>query len=68
MTVYCSPGSSQWIDSRGGRVVVTDAARVAVRRVCRDTGRRPVLLSWPGGAVFASWLDTPAAFDVFIDY
>jgi hypothetical protein len=54
---------------RGGRLVVTDAARDAVRRLCRDTGRQVLLLSWPGGAVcLPSSLYTPTAFDVIIGH
>jgi len=54
---------------RGGRLVVTDAARDAIRRLCRDTGRQALLLSWPGGAVCVpSSLYTPTAFDVIIGH
>jgi hypothetical protein len=49
--------------------MVTDAARDAIRRVCRQTGRQAVLLSWPGGAAcLPSSLYTPAAFDVIIGH
>jgi uncharacterized protein (DUF779 family) len=54
---------------RGGRLVVTDAARDAIRWLCRDTGRQALLLSWPGGAVcLPSSLYTPSAFDVIIGH
>jgi uncharacterized protein (DUF779 family) len=49
--------------------MVTDAARDAISRVCRETGRQALLLSWPGGAVcLPSSLYTPAAFDVIIGH
>ena len=54
---------------RGSRLVVTDAARDAIRRLRRDTGRQALLLSWPGGAVcLPSSLYTPTAFDVIIGH
>jgi hypothetical protein len=68
-TVLRSLDSSERVDVRGGRLVVTDAARDAVRRLCRDTGRQVLLLSWPGGAVcLPSSLYTPTAFDVIIGH
>src|SRR5262249_21707972 len=65
--VQRSRGSSERVDLRGSRLVVTAAARDAIRRLCRDTGRQALLLSWPGGAVcLPSSLYTPTAFDVII--
>jgi hypothetical protein len=69
ITVQRSQSSPERVDMRGGRLVVTDAARDAIRRLCRDTGRQALLLSWPGGAVcLPSSLYTPTAFDVIIGH
>ena len=69
ITVQRSQRTSERVGSRGGRLVVTDAARDAIRRVCRDGGRQALLLSWPGGAVcLPSSLYTPTAFDVIIGH
>ena len=54
---------------RGGRLVVTDGARDAVGRLCREHGRQALLLCWPGGAVcLPLWLYPPPALDVFIGH
>src|SRR5262249_18295129 len=69
ITVQRSRGFSERVETRGGRLVVTDAARDAIRRLCRDTGRQALVLSWPGGAVcLPSSLYTPTAFDVIIGH
>jgi hypothetical protein len=60
ITVQRWRGSSERVEMRGGRLAVTDAARDAIRRLCRDAGRQVLLLSWPGGAVclpFAVYTD-----------
>jgi uncharacterized protein (DUF779 family) len=57
------------VDTRGGRLVVSGAARDAIRRLCCDDGRQALLLCWPGGAVcLPVSLYTPAAFDVIIGH
>jgi hypothetical protein len=38
ITVQRSRGFSERVDMRGGRLVVTDAARDAIRRLCRSAG------------------------------
>lgn len=38
--------------SLGARLVVTDRARRAMGRVCRDEGAQVVVLAWPGGATY----------------
>ena len=64
-----SDSSSERGDTRGGRLVVTDAARDAVGRLCRDHGRQALLLCWPGGAVCLPLsLYPPAAFDLIIGH
>ena len=69
MTVQRSVSSLERVDTRGGRLVVTGAARDAIGRLCRDDGRQAVLLCWPGGAVCLPLsLYTPAAFDVIIGH
>jgi uncharacterized protein (DUF779 family) len=68
-TLQRSHGSSERVGMRGGRLVVTDAARDAISRLCRDTGRHALLLSWPGGAVcLPAALYTATAFDVIIGH
>jgi uncharacterized protein (DUF779 family) len=68
-TLQRSHGSSERVDMRGGRLVVTDAARDAISWLCRDSGRQALLLSWPGGAVcLPAALYTPTAFDVIIGH
>ena len=39
-------------DPPGRRLVITDPARKAIERLCRDQGRQAVVLSWPGGATY----------------
>jgi hypothetical protein len=69
ITVRHSRGSWERVDLRGGCLVVTEAARDAIRRLCRETGRQALLLSWPGGAVcLPSSLYAPSAFDVIIGH
>jgi hypothetical protein len=64
-----SDSSLERVDTRGGRFVVTGAARDAIGRLCRDDGRQTVLLCWPGGAVCLPLsLCAPAAFDVIIGH
>ena len=54
---------------RGGRLLVTDAARDAVGRLCRDHGRQALLLCWPGGAACLPLsLYPPAALDGIIGH
>jgi hypothetical protein len=67
--VQRSRGFSERVDLRGSSLVLTDAARDAIRRLCRDTGRQALLLSWPGGAVrLPPSLYTPSPFDVIIGH
>jgi hypothetical protein len=69
ITVQRSDSSLERVDTRGGRLVVSDAARDAIGRLCRDDGRQAVLLCWPGGAAcLPVSLYTPAAFDVIIGH
>ena len=69
ITVQRSDSSLERVDTRGGRLVVTGAARDAIGRLCRDDGRQAVLLCWPGGAVCLPLsLYAPAAFDVIIGH
>jgi hypothetical protein len=64
-----SDSSSERVDTRGGRLVVSGAARHAIGRLCRDDGRQAVLLCWPGGvACLPLSLYTPTAFDVIIGH
>ena len=39
-------------DPPGWRLVITDPARKAIERLCRDQGRQAIVLSWPGGATY----------------
>ena len=64
-----SDSSLERVDTRGGRLVGSGAARDAIGRLCRDDGRQALLLGWPGGAVcLPVSLYTPTAFDVIIGH
>jgi len=53
----------------GRRLAVTDRARHALVRLCRDHGRQALLLCWPGGAVTLPLrLYAPGRFDVIIGH
>jgi hypothetical protein len=67
--VQRSDSSSERVDTRGGRLVVSGAARDAIGRLCRDDGLHALLLCWPGGATCLPLsLYTPTAFDVIIGH
>ena len=69
IAVQRSDSSAERVDTRGGRLVVTDAARDAVGRVCREHGRQALLLGGPGGAVCLPLsLYTPSALDLIIGH
>jgi hypothetical protein len=69
ITVQRSDSSVERVDTCGGRLVVSDAARDAIGRLCRDDRRQALLLCWPGGvACLPVSLYAPAAFDVIIGH
>ncbi|HEY7045834.1 MAG TPA: hypothetical protein VH373_01340 [Jatrophihabitantaceae bacterium] len=55
--------------ARPRRLAITDRARNALARLCRDHGRQALLLSWPGGAAtLPLTLYAPGQFDVIIGH
>ncbi len=54
---------------RGGRLVVTDRARDAIRCLCRAGGPRALVVAWPGGvACLPVARLSPSEFDVILGH
>jgi hypothetical protein len=59
--------SSDSSAERGGRLVVTDRARDAIRCLCRAGGPQALVVAWPAGVTYlAVAMFSPSEFDVTI--
>jgi len=54
---------------RGGRLVVTDRARNAIRCLCRASGPQALVVAWPTGVTYLPvGIFSPSEFDVIIGH
>ncbi len=54
---------------RGGRLVVTDRARDAIRCLCRASGPQALVVAWPAGVTYLPvGIFSPSEFDVIIGH
>ncbi len=54
---------------RGGRIVVTDRARDAIRSVCRAGGPQALVVAWPAGiAYMPAAMFSGSVFDVILGH
>jgi uncharacterized protein (DUF779 family) len=54
---------------RGGRIVVTDRARDAIRSVCREGGPQALVVAWPAGVAYMpATMFSGSEFDVILGH
>ena len=62
-------GSLDCVAERGGRLVVTDRARDAIRCLCRAAGLQALVVAWPAGVTCLPVARlSPSEFDVILGH
>src|SRR6266700_7842912 len=62
-------GSLDCVAERGGRLVVTDRARDAIRCLCRAGGLQALVVAWPGDVTcLPVAMFSPSEFDVILGH